>query len=350
MGPRKVIVWMSRRKSEARRKRCSLPYHARMSERAPANPTRRSVLTIGNYDGLHLGHAAILAQARRLADAQDAQVVAITFDPPPLQVLHPGAQPPRIMPTDSRVAMLRQLGADRVVLLEPTPDLLAQSPEAFVDEMLRRHQPIAFVEGPGFRFGKGRAGDMQHLATLGQTRGFVAMTVPRLDATLSDRQTVPISSSLVRWLVGRGRVHDADTCLGRPFELTAKVVRGEQRGRNLGVPTANLDPAHLDGFIIPADGVYAAHAIIEPTDQPASRPIPAAVSIGVKPTFGKKQLTVEAHLLDTDRDLYGQTITLRFARWLRDQYAFPGIESLLAQLHRDIELTRLLTAHPATTP
>jgi riboflavin kinase/FMN adenylyltransferase len=317
----------------------------------------RTVLTLGNFDGPHLGHRAILAEARRRSNAvtPPARVVAITFDPPPIEVLRPGSEPPRIATLSQRRTGLLDAGADDVEVLTPTSDMLGQSPERFVDHLVRRHRPVAILEGPDFRFGKGRAGDMATLACLGRDHGFEAVTVPRVHAALSNLHTVPISSSLVRWLVGRGRVADAAACLGRGFSLTAPVVQGEQRGRTIGIPTANLDPDALSPFILPTDGVYAGWAEIEGAeglrDQGAkpnrkskikNQKCRAAISIGVKPTFGQRRLTVEAHLLDFDADLYGRPLTLHFARWLRDQYPFPGIEALRRQLHRDVQRARRL--------
>ena len=227
------------------------------------------------------------------------------------------------------------------------------------------------VEGPDFRFGRGRGGDMGTLAELGRRHGFDAVEVPRVEVPLHDGHVVPVSSSLVRWLVGRGRVADAALCLGRPFSLTATVVHGEQRGRTLGIPTANLDPDALAGFILPADGVYACVAEVEgeqrgtgaegqrgkvtdPQNQKSSlknqKSHPAAVSIGTKPTFGTARLTVEAHLIGFTGDLYGQTLTLRFARWVRGQYAFRGVDALRARLHRDIAEVRGTPTRDATPP
>ncbi|MEM6854084.1 MAG: bifunctional riboflavin kinase/FMN adenylyltransferase [Planctomycetota bacterium] len=314
----------------------------------------RSVLTLGNFDGPHVGHLAILDRAKSLARQHDARVTAITFDPPPIKVLRPGQEPPTITPLDQRIARLKAGGADEVIVLNPTPELLGQPAEEFIARLVEQHQPVAIVEGPDFRFGKGRGGDMDTLAELGQRHGFEAVTVPRVEAPLSDQQLAPVSSSLVRWLVGRGRVADAAVCLGQPFSLTAKVVRGEQRGRQLDIPTANLDAETIAPFIVPADGVYAGLAEISDSVEGTANQkssiknpksiFPAAISVGVKPTFGRTALTVEAHLLDyrpdAADDLYGQTLTLHFARWVRDQYPFPGVGPLREQLFRDIEQTR----------
>lgn len=335
-----------------------------------------TVLTLGNFDGPHVGHLAILKRARTLANEHGARVVAITFDPPPIQVLRPGQEPPVIASLAQRTARLKTGGADEVQVMTPTPELLAQSADEFIERLVDQHHPVAIVEGPDFRFGKGRGGDMDKLAQLGHTHGFTAVTVPRVEAPLSDLQLAPVSSSLVRWLVGRGRVADAAVCLGQPFSLTAKVVKGEQRGRQLGIPTANLDATQIAPFIIPADGVYAGVAEVHMADPEEANPkssiknqkYPAAISVGVKPTFGQKTLTVEAHLLDTPGnpgspaspesfDLYGQPLTLHFARWVRDQYPFPGVVPLREQLFRDIEQTRrwhasgvLLPGGPGSLP
>ncbi|MEM1444555.1 MAG: riboflavin biosynthesis protein RibF [Planctomycetota bacterium] len=293
------------------------------------------VLTIGNFDGVHLGHRAILAECRQRAGEHgpNTPIVVVTFDPPPVAVLRPGSEPPQIDGPGDRVARLQTAGADRVEIITPDAKWLAQSAEAFVAEMVERFAPIAIVEGPDFRFGKSRAGDHALLVELGKKHGYEAIRLPREHAVLSDRQEVPVSSSLIRWLIGRGRVSDAAVCLGGPFELRGTVIRGEQRGRTIGIPTANLAPADLHGRIVPADGVYAAIAVLAD-----GATHPAAVSIGSKPTFHQKSATtVEAHLLNFEGDLYDQPLTLRFVRWVRDQYAFPGLDPLVAQLRRDLD-------------
>ncbi len=299
---------------------------------------RRTVITIGNFDGVHLGHRAILQRCRQIALQSTAvpvaQVVAVTFDRPPVSVLDPGKEPPQIDRLERRAGFLRQAGADVVDVLTVDRGLLEKSAEGFIHELVERWSPVAVVEGPDFRFGKGRRGDAALLHELGRANGFTFEVAPRQTAVLADRQVVPVSSSLARWLIGRGRVPDAAACLGRDFVLEARVVRGEQRGRQLGFPTANLDPDEISGFIVPADGVYAADAVL---DDGTRRP--AAVSIGTKPTFGKTQLTVEAHLPGFDGNLYDRRLALHFRRWLRDQFPFPGVESLKAQLNRDVDAT-----------
>ncbi len=319
----------------------------------------RSVITIGNFDGVHRGHRAILGRARRLADAESARLIVLTFDPHPAAVLRPGSQPPVLTTTTRRVELLMEAGADQVHLLRPTQDVLGLSPEAFVDRLVEEFSPLVFVEGQDFRFGKGRAGDIDTLRRLGEQRGgadgFAVELVDGIEVTLGDRLVTPVSSSLIRWLVGRGRVADAALCLGQCFALDSTVVRGEQRGRQIGVPTINLDLAAISDHILPADGVYAGVAWVQgaaasgksSAGAPSATgavPFTAAISVGVKPTFGKRSLTIEAHLLDyhsPDPDaLYGQGVRLSFAHWLRDQYAFPDVEALKSQLKRDIDRTR----------
>lgn len=320
-----------------------------------ATTPRASVLTLGNFDGVHLGHRALIEAALEQADLAEAnptssglgrpEVVAITFDPPPSSVLH-GTMPPRLCPQAMREARLLACGADRVVWLTPDKAMLAQSPEQFVQAMVERFHPVAWVEGEGFRFGQGRAGDMERLAELGAAHGFVAVPVPPKYGEVAGACDAPISSSLIRWLLGRGRVEDAGRLLGGPVTLTAKIVQGDQRGRTLGIPTANMDAKALDGLLLPADGVYAAMATLP--HEPA--PIPAAVSIGEKPTFDGRRLTVEAHLIDHHPEpfdaLYGQPMTLTFTRWLREQRPFPGVDALVTQLHRDIRRAVEVLATP----
>ena len=303
-----------------------------------------SIITIGNFDGVHRGHQAILDSARQLAEASESRVLALTFDPMPIAVLRPGEGPPHLGTIDQRIASLKQAGANDVLVINPTRDVLSQQAPDFIQGLIREHGAVGFVEGDDFRFGAKRAGNMSMLAQLGTEHGFAVESLPRVEVPLSDHSVAPISSSLVRWLVGRGRVEDAATCLGRPFELTGTIVKGDQRGRTIGIPTANLDPNSWSGLITPMDGVYAGSVQL---DQDYTV-LPAAISVGVKPTFGKDQLNIEAHLIDFTTEhpdaLYGTSATFRFARWVRDQYPFPGVEALTEQLNRDIDYCRNLHA------
>jgi len=303
-----------------------------------------SVITIGNFDGVHVGHRAILQTASGLAQQQSAKVIAMAFDPHPSATLDPANQPPRLCTREQKTQRLKDAGADEVIILNPEPKLLGLTPEEFVHQMIQQHQPVAFVEGADFRFGHARAGDLDLLQRFGNEHGFVVHTQPSKDVTLSDLSVVTVRSSVIRWLVGHGRFEDAGKCLGQPFSLTSEVVQGEQRGRTIGIPTVNLNLDTLDDHMLPADGVYAGFAYCPGATPGVDRPYTAAISVGNKPSFGglrgHVKLTIEAHLLDFDADLYGQTITLTFTRWLRDQQRFPTPDALRQQLARDIDKVR----------
>lgn len=303
-----------------------------------------AIITIGNFDGVHLGHRRILDRARALADERGGRVIALSFDPHPMTVLRPGRQPPRLMTLDEKTAVLRDAGADEVITLVPRPELLSLDPAAFVEQMVRQYTPLAIVEGPNFHFGKGRAGNVNVLGELGKTFGFETVVVDPVEIALSDQLLVKVSSSIARWLIGHGRVADAARCLGAPYEITGQVITGEQRGRTIGVPTANLDASALGDKLPPCDGVYAGTVTIHdesPRSANESQPShAAAISIGVKPTFGVASLNIEAHLINYDGDLYDKTITIAFHRWLRDQQKYPSLEVLKAQIGRDIQNTR----------
>ncbi|MGD9690940.1 MAG: riboflavin kinase [Phycisphaerales bacterium] len=313
----------------------------------------RSVISIGSFDGVHVGHAALIARARAIARERAAahpgtRVLALAFDPHPLSVLLGVASAPaRLTSFDERRRLLLACGADDVLRLEPTPDRLGQSAEAFIEQLAAEHQPIAIVEGEDFRFGRARSGDPAVLASLGSRLGFETVIVPAVEVALSDHSVVKASSTLCRWLLAHGRVDDAARLLGnppRPFRLAGEVVPGDRRGRSIGFPTANIRTE----LMLPADGVYAALARL-----PDGRNFPAAINIGERPTFAGLARTLEAHVILSAAPLthpagspaawtpipglpeYGWTIELDLLAWLRDQHRFAGIDALRAQLVRD---------------
>ena len=293
--------------------------------------SQRSIITIGNFDGVHLGHQAILKRARELGDQHGVPVRVITFDPHPAAVLRPGSQPLALSNHSEKDGALKATGADEVAVLPVTSDLLSLSADAFVEQMVDRYSPIAVVEGVDFRFGKERQGDVTTLAQQGKRLGFEVAVIDGVEVSLCDQTVVVASSSLVRWLLGYGRVADAARCLGGAYTLTGEVVTGDQRGRSIGVPTINLDAESLRGRAVPCEGVYGGS--VQLTDGSV---YPAAISIGCQPTFGCDGRIVEAHLLGYEGDLYGQTVAVGFGRWLRDQQAFPGVDTLRDQLGRDV--------------
>lgn len=299
--------------------------------------SERSIITVGNFDGVHRGHRAILARARELGLQHGDPVKAITFEPHPATILRPQQVPPRISDSVEKVRCLREAGADEVVVVEPGPKLLGLDAIAFLEFLVANHQPRVVVEGPNFCFGKGRGGDVAVLAAEGVRLGYAAVVVDTVEVALADSLTAPVSSSLVRWLVGHGRVADAARCLGRVYTLTGRVTAGDKRGRTIGVPTANLAPTDIEGKLLPAEGVYGGRV-----ELPDGSQYPAAVSIGVNPTFAATARTVEAHLLGFNGDLYGHPITILFERWLREQRRFSTIDALRDQLERDIDYTQAL--------
>jgi riboflavin kinase/FMN adenylyltransferase len=295
-----------------------------------------SSIIIGSFDGVHRGHAA-LVQAARESAGRDGRVVVLSFDPHPLATLHPAAAPARLSRFEQRRRWLAELGADEVVRLDPRPEMLALAPEAFLGWLAAEHRPSVVVEGPDFRFGRGRAGGIETLRELGPRLGFRTIVVEPVEARLADGSVVRVSSSLARWLLSHGRAEEAADLLGRPYAVAATVAPGDRRGRELGVPTANLETDQL----LPADGIYAGRA-----RGPDGRTYPAAISIGTKPTFGGSGRVCEAHLLGFDGrlDHYGWTTELEVTRWMRDQLTYGSAAALVAQIERDIaEVASLVT-------
>lgn len=292
---------------------------------------RGCVLTVGNFDGVHLGHRRILDDARRLADAEGTAAVAMTFDPPPDLVLRPDDQPQRITPAAQRADLLLAAGADYVVTARTDARLLGLSPEAFIAEIIMsRFAPLQMVEGANFFYGKRRAGNIQTLRRAGRTHNFAVHVADPVAVDLGEGP-VPVSSTLIRRLLLDGRVERAARCLGRDFVLYGRVTGGERRGRALAYPTANIDPGEQ---VTPGDGIYAGRAAVRGADYPA------AISVGDKPTFGPGERTVETFLLDADGDFYNEPLALSFVRRLRDQEKFADGEALRAQIAGDVERVR----------
>jgi riboflavin kinase/FMN adenylyltransferase len=297
---------------------------------------RGAVLTVGNFDGVHLGHQRILRTARALAHVSSAAVVAMTFEPLPVAILRPDAAPQRLTRWEEKLAQLERAGADAVVRLEADWPLLSLAAEDFVREILvKRIHPSYIVEGPNFGFGRGRAGNVDTLRALASRGGFQVRVVEPYRLELPGDGMVAVSSTLVRRLLAAGRVEDAARCLGRPHALVGQVVHGAGQGRKLGYPTINLDAA---GQMIPAEGVYGGWAEV------AGLRRPAAISIGTRPTLGGGELVVEAYVLDEAGDWYATAARLELAARLRGQVRFGSREALTEQIGRDIEQVRALAA------
>lgn len=287
-------------------------------------------MIIGNFDGVHTGHRAVIAEAARYGP-----VVAITFCPHPLRVLRPEVAPLLISTDDERRALLVEAGVSEVVELEFTREVSHWSPEEFVSRVILPLHPCRVVVGQNFRFGHKAAGDPALMAEIGA--GHFEVEVLPL------RQGV--SSSLVREALSRGDIEAANQMLGRPYSYRQTVVRGHQRGRELGFPTANL-PVTPERAA-PADGIYAGW--LTRCDEPGSR-LPAAISVGTNPTFDDVlETVVEAHVLDrTDLELYGVTVAVEFVERLRGNEKFDGLDALMAQIGRDVEAVRRRLAEPGS--
>lgn len=286
--------------------------------------TRRA-LAIGTFDGVHLGHQQIIAQARRAA-GDDGVVTAVTFWPHPQSVFDPAGAPPLLQSLDARRDALRAAGADEIRLLDFTPALAAMSPPEFVDQMLWPLRPVAVCVGANFTFGARGLGTPASLTELAGGR----FSVQTGDLVQVGAQ--PVSSSAIRSCLLAGEAGAAAALLGRDFALRGEVVHGDHRGRQLGFPTANLLPPR--GYVTPGDGVYAGWLRL-PGDQP---PAPAAISVGDNPTFHSSR-RVEAHVLGADIDLYGATVEIGFSRWLRPMVTYSSVDALVAQLRADVAAT-----------
>jgi riboflavin kinase / FMN adenylyltransferase len=291
---------------------------------------KRSVMSVGNFDGVHLGHQRIFKTAREIAAERKAELVFVTFEPHPLTVLRPQAVPPRLTTPQIKQELLEAQGANYLVILPPEKQVLDLSAEDFWTILHERVAVSDLVEGASFRFGRGARGSVKMLADWSSQTDLKLHVVDSVQVPLLDLQITPVSSSVIRFLLAYGRVRDAAICLGRPYVLSGPVQKGFSRGKSLGTPTANL---LCDGQLIPADGVYAGRCTLD------KKQYPAAVSIGTMPTFGDNARQIEAHLIGFDGDLYGKTISVELLDWLRDQRTYPGVEPLKVQISKDITET-----------
>jgi riboflavin kinase/FMN adenylyltransferase len=298
-----------------------------------------SVVTIGMFDGVHRGHQRIVGRAREVATGLGLPVVVVTFDPHPDEVIRPGTHPPFLCTLRRRSQLLAGLGVDAVCVIAFTLEFSRLGPDEFVRAVLvDRLHAAAVVVGENFRFGHKAAGDVALLAELGEKYEFTAEGVP----LLADRG-VTISSTQIRALLAEGDVTSAARDLGRPHRVEGVVVRGHQRGRALGFPTANLET--LPHTAIPDDGIYAGWLVSLDTDGSELERWPAAISVGTNPTFDGTDRTVEAYALDRDDlDLYGAHVAVDFTQRLRATLKFASVEALVAQMHEDVAASRDLLA------
>jgi riboflavin kinase/FMN adenylyltransferase len=298
-----------------------------------ADPFRGSVLSIGNFDGVHLGHLELIRRLRAVADELGAPALALTFDPHPIALLRPDQAPPPLSWTSRKADLLEEAGVDAVGVFRAGPWLLGLTAREFFDRViLEQFGAVGLVEGPTFGFGRDRAGTVETLDDWCDEAGLRFEMVQA-----SERDGRIVSSTRIRHALTDGRADEAAALLGRPHRLRGTVVRGEGRGRSIGFPTANLGGIDT---LIPADGVYATLAYLDGS----ADPIPSATHIGPNVTFGATVRTVEAHLLDFEADLYGRALELDLLARLRPSMAFDGLDPLLSQMDRDVSRAREVIA------
>ncbi len=295
-------------------------------------------ISIGNFDGVHRGHAALINQLCDLATDLNCPSVVVTFDPSPASILRPNAAPPPLTWIQRRVELLQRCGVDHVVVCKTDSDLLKKSAREFFDDILIHALGArGIVEGPNFYFGRDRAGDVKLLAQLCKDQ---RISFRVADAMVIDGEV--ISSTRTRELIERGDIAEANRLLTAPYRLRGTVVAGASRGRTLGFPTANLSAIDT---LVPAPGVYACRV-----RGPITPPHPAAVHVGPNPTFEDQQSKLEIHLIDFSGDLYGQTLEVEWIGRVRDVISFGSSSELRSQLDSDIETSRRMIADRALPP
>ena len=296
-----------------------------------ANLAADSFVTIGVFDGVHLGHQRLIRGLADGARARSCKSVAVTFHPHPDKVLRDVPQRYYLTTADERADLLKRLGIDLVITLPFDAAFRQLRAAEFVERLARHLRMRALWVGSGFALGYQREGDVPFLRAQGQRHGF---TVKAIKLVTTDANDGLIGSSGTRAALQHGEVAAAAAMLGRDYSLAGKVVKGAQRGRSIGAPTANVEVWREQ--IVPGNGVYACWA------QLGEERFMAATNIGIRPTFAGDAITVEAHLLDFDRDIYGERLELRFVKRLREERKFAGLPDLVEQIGRDIERTRII--------
>jgi riboflavin kinase / FMN adenylyltransferase len=295
----------------------------------------RCVMSIGQYDGVHLGHQKLIGETVRQAAEQELPALVLTFDPHPREVIKPGSHPPILTPLRRKAELIEQCGVDALCVVPFTQVFAKLSPQDFVHEFLvTRLHPAKVVVGDNFTFGNKAAGTVATLAELGDSFGFEVEALG-----LVNEGTHTISSTFIRSCVDAGDMPRATAALGRPHRIEGLVVRGDMRGRGLGFPTANLRPPMYSA--IPADGVYAGWMTVR--DQPRA----AAISVGTNPTYSGTERRVEAYLLDFEGDLYGEQVQVDFIERIRPMIKFDSSEELVTAIENDVAQTRRILEEQA---
>lgn len=302
----------------------------------PPWPGERTVVTIGAYDGVHVGHQAVIEAVRERATREEARAVVLTFDRHPATIVRPESAPQLLTTPEQRLELLADTGLDGTVVITFDVAQSKESPESFIERVLIGALAVkVVVVGQDFHFGSHREGNVRLLDEYGAGHDFVVSPVELVDR--DDGVEEPVSSTAIRRALAGGDVDLAARMLGRPHEVRGKVVMGDQRGRLLGFPTANVEVPN--SVCVPADGVYAGWY-----ERPDGTVYPCAINLGRRPTFYEHadHSLLEAHLLDFDGELYGEEAKVRFGHFLRSERKFEGIEALKAQLDHDIDHAREL--------
>ena len=313
--------------------------------------SKGSVLTIGNFDGVHLGHQEILSSAQKTAEKNKSECIAMTFEPHPVAILYPEKAPGVLTPLELKKHIIARSGIDCLIVLKDNVELLNLSPEDFVGRFLVENiHPSAVVEGHDFNFGAKRAGNIETLKKLGVNHGFDVSIIEPKEIELSTSQMVRISSTMIRYMLESGHVVDAAAALGRPYRLVGEIISGRGIGKKLGFPTLNMKKPKQ---VIPAEGVYAGFVRIgEAIDNilDSEEAIPAVYSIGQTRTYGDEfPLLIEAHLLKEDTsNITGIYMSMDFIERIRSQHKFKTPEELSAQITKDCQKAEELLIDTST--
>ncbi len=292
-----------------------------------------SVIAIGVFDGVHLGHRRILNRAREIAEEKNAASTVVTFDPHPAQVLRPESAPALLTTISQRLEIFEEIGMQRTYVQYFDMELAKMSPHSYVEEVLLNGlKAMDVVAGVDFHFGFGRGGDMESLGVEGRKYGF---DVEMVEMLARPDQAEPVSSTAIRRALAGGQVKLATSMLGRPYAIEGKVIKGDHRGKSIGFPTANIPVSYERAW--PADGVYAGWLSFDKNKRMA-----CAINIGRRPTFYEhaEHSVLEAHILDFEGDLYNRQVKVEFEEFIRSERRFKDVSSLVEQLEKDIEQTR----------
>jgi riboflavin kinase/FMN adenylyltransferase len=301
------------------------------------------VLTIGNFDGVHIGHQQNIKVARDIATLERASLAIMTFEPHPVAILHPEKAPGVLTPLPLKIHLLDVCGVDYLIILRDTTSLLRLSPVDFVDKFLLKDvRPKVLVEGDDFNFGANRAGNIDTLKQMAEPDGFSVVVVPSKLVKLHTGQSVRVSSTTIRYMLQSGHVADAAFLFGRPYRLIGKITAGRGKGRQIGFPTLNMQ---LPSQIIPQEGVYAGFGIIGDSEEEAAcsdKSMPSVFSIGQAVTFGDQHSQlVETHVLDTNLgDASGKWLAMDFVERIRPQKRFESPQILAEQIAKDCDTAK----------